>query len=132
MNMYDKIKPLLKDDALFYGILVVLIAICSFGLGRWSVSTQSAKIALLPATVSYSMATSSKKIDAASSTAVPTNTPSPQTGKEKYVASVNGTKYHLLTCPGASEIKEENKIYFATKAEAEAAGYTPAANCKGI
>lgn len=49
-----------------------------------------------------------------------------------YVASRNGTKYHLPTCSGARTISEENKISFATKEEAEAAGYEPAANCKGI
>jgi methylphosphotriester-DNA--protein-cysteine methyltransferase len=49
-----------------------------------------------------------------------------------YVASKNGTKYHLPWCGSAKQIKEENKVWFATKEEAEAAGYTPAANCKGI
>lgn len=49
-----------------------------------------------------------------------------------YVASKSGTKYHLPWCSGAKRIKEENKIWFATKEAAEAAGYTPAANCKGI
>jgi hypothetical protein len=49
-----------------------------------------------------------------------------------YVASKNGTKYHLPWCGSAKQIKEENKIWFKTKADAEAAGYTPASNCKGI
>jgi hypothetical protein len=49
-----------------------------------------------------------------------------------YVASKSGEKYHLPWCSGAQHIKEENKVWFKTKAEAEAAGYTPAANCKGI
>lgn len=49
-----------------------------------------------------------------------------------YVASKNGTKYHLPTCSGAKRIKEENKIWFESKQEAEKAGYEPAKNCKGI
>jgi hypothetical protein len=49
-----------------------------------------------------------------------------------YVASKSGTKYHLLTCPGAKTIVEKNRIYFKTEASAQAAGYTPAANCKGL
>lgn len=49
-----------------------------------------------------------------------------------YVASKNGTKYHLPTCSGAKRIKEENKIWFDSKQEAEKAGYEPAKNCKGI
>jgi hypothetical protein len=46
-----------------------------------------------------------------------------------YVASKAGTKYHHITCPGAKQIKEENKIYFASVQEAMAAGYSKAANC---
>lgn len=52
--------------------------------------------------------------------------------EQAYVASKTGTKYHLPTCAGAKQIKEENKVWFSTKEEAEAAGYTPATNCKGI
>lgn len=49
-----------------------------------------------------------------------------------YVASKNGTKYYLPTCGTAKRIKEENRVWFATKAEAEASGYAPAANCPGL
>lgn len=48
------------------------------------------------------------------------------------VASKNGTKYYLSTCAGAARISEANKVSFASPAAATAAGYTPAANCKGI
>lgn len=54
----------------------------------------------------------------------------PSTGK--YVASKNGTKYYLPTCSGAKRIKEENKVWFATVEEAQAAGLGPAANCPGL
>ncbi|MEN9622090.1 MAG: hypothetical protein RLZZ67_524 [Candidatus Parcubacteria bacterium] len=49
-----------------------------------------------------------------------------------YVASKTGTKYHLPTCIGAKGIKEANRVWFATKAEAEKAGYSPAGNCNGL
>ncbi|KKW22190.1 MAG: Deoxyribonuclease I [Parcubacteria group bacterium GW2011_GWA1_51_12] len=48
------------------------------------------------------------------------------------VASKSGSAYHLLNCPGAKQIKEENKVYFATEADAKAAGYRPAGNCPGL
>jgi hypothetical protein len=48
------------------------------------------------------------------------------------VASKNGTKYHYPWCGGAGQIKEENKVWFASIEEARKAGYTPAANCKGL
>lgn len=49
-----------------------------------------------------------------------------------YMASKNGTKYYLPTCGSAKRIKTENVVWFQTKAEAEAAGYGPAANCPGL
>jgi|SRR3989344_2516352 len=48
------------------------------------------------------------------------------------VASKNGTKYYLPGCAGAERISEDNKVWFASSAAAAAAGYAPAANCKGI
>ncbi len=58
--------------------------------------------------------------------------PSKAASAKTYVASKSGTKYHLPTCAGAKSISEANKVWFATKAEAEKAGYSPAGNCKGI
>ena len=49
-----------------------------------------------------------------------------------YMASKNGTKYYLPTCSSSNRIKPENRVWFATKAEAEAAGYGPASNCPGL
>lgn len=60
----------------------------------------------------------------------PVGTATEATGK--YVASKKGTKYHLPTCSGAKAMSSENKIWFYTKEEAEATGFTPAANCKGL
>lgn len=54
----------------------------------------------------------------------------PTTGT--YVASKSGTKYYLPSCGSSKRIKEENRVWFKTKEEAEAAGYAPAANCPGL
>lgn len=48
------------------------------------------------------------------------------------VASKDGTKYYLPWCGTVKLIKEENKVWFQTRAAAEAAGYEPASNCKGL
>lgn len=53
-------------------------------------------------------------------------------GTENIVASKNGTKYHYSWCSGAQQISEKNKIYFDSIQAARAAGYAPAANCKGL
>lgn len=49
-----------------------------------------------------------------------------------YVGSRNGTTYYLPWCGGVKLIHEENKVWFASKEDAEAKGYKPAGNCKGI
>lgn len=124
--MYDFFKRYIEDDGLFYSALILLIGVASFGLGRWSMSstpltsTQPAAIIMnsVPETVQSASTGGPKTSSAATVQTV-----------GKYVASKNGSKYHLPHCPGATQIKEENKIYFESEAAARAAGYTPAANC---
>jgi hypothetical protein len=43
--------------------------------------------------------------------------------------SSSSKKYHHAWCPGASQIKESNRLWFPTSADAEAAGYSLAGNC---
>lgn len=51
--------------------------------------------------------------------------------KEKvYVASKNGKLYYSIGCGNSSRIKEENKIYFKTKEDAEKSGYILSSSCK--
>lgn len=45
-----------------------------------------------------------------------------------YVASSQSKTYHVSTCPMAKNIKSVNLVKFATKADAEKAGYQA---CKG-
>jgi hypothetical protein len=58
--------------------------------------------------------------------------PAPDSGPQVYLASKSGSKYYLPTCGTAKRIKDVNRVWFATKEEAEAAGYEPAANCPGL
>jgi len=117
--------------------IIFLVALLAFGLGRLSIiyseegefkieyPQQSAAAALSQNAQLETHSAGAKESDVVSSTLQ-----IPLAGG--YVASKTGSKYHLPWCAGAQSIKEENKIYFATKAEAEARGYTPAGNCKGI
>ncbi|GEM_PF-2692178 len=41
----------------------------------------------------------------------------------KFVASKNGEKYHPVDSGSAKRIKDENKVFFTTQEEAQAAGY---------
>lgn len=49
-----------------------------------------------------------------------------------FVASINGKAYYPTDCKAAEKIKEENRIWFETTAEAESQGYQPAKNCPGF
>jgi hypothetical protein len=56
----------------------------------------------------------------------------PRVQSGQYVAARTGKVYYLPWCGVAKRIKEANKVWFLTKADAERAGYTPATNCPGL
>jgi len=103
------------SDEVFIVVLIVLVGIGGFGLGRLSFFEEKRA----PIAIGFA------------DTSTVSETVIGEIGGE-YVASKNSTKYHLPWCSGAERISPENKIWFSSKEEAEAAGYTPAANCKGI
>lgn len=51
-------------------------------------------------------------------------------GEGSIVAAKNGTRFYPPGCTGANRIKPENRVFFKTEGEAEAAGYTRAQTCK--
>ncbi len=135
--MLQKLKSFLSDDTFYYGVLIVLVAGASFGLGRYSALEHSAQNS--PEKQSNLMVTSPAPLAPAPTptTTIPTpNSPQPAAVagavSGEVVASKSGTKYHLPTCPSAKTIKPANLIFFATVAAAQAAGYTAAANCPGL
>lgn len=132
--MYKKLKSYLGNDAIFMASLLLCVGVISFGLGRLSVADNLkgegtvSQVALLSGANIEAVASSSSSSSAITTKPVPLMTPT----TSPYVGSKSGTKYHLVTCPGAKQIKLENKIYFKTVQEAEASGYSKAANCPGL
>ncbi len=112
--MLSKIIKFYKDNEkdLILAIVIILVALISFGLGRLSKIGESKT----PITI--------ENLTGA------VNNIATSTGN--FVASKSGTKYHYPWCSGAQSIKEENKIWFSTAEEAQKAGYQPASNCKGL
>ena len=107
---------------LFLAMVIILVALLSFGIGRLASSrgAEGVKIEYDP-----NLSTA-----AATAAAVPLITnPSLTPSSSGVVASKSGSKYHYPSCPGAKQIKEANKITFPSAQAAEAAGYTLAANC---
>ncbi|HEY9583131.1 MAG TPA: hypothetical protein VJK09_02360 [Candidatus Paceibacterota bacterium] len=100
---------------------LILFGILAFGLGRLSKIEENKPDLVITQTAQAIQAlqiTQTKSVSGGEARA--------------YVASKSGTKYYLPACAGVSRIKEENKIWFATKAEAEARGLSPASNCPGL
>jgi len=49
----------------------------------------------------------------------------------QFVASKNGTKYYPPGCAAVDRISSANKVWFASAAAAQSAGYALATNCSG-
>ena len=127
MNILEKFlprKPRLPAsreilETLFIPTVVILVGVGAFGLGR--LSAMEGKKEPLVVRQDGQLAAPA----AAREGVVPATSGA-------YVASKSGSKYYLSTCSGAKNIKNENKVYFASAEAAEASGYEPAANCPGL
>jgi len=112
---WHKVKTLIKENEsdLVIASGFLLIALIGFGLGRLSALKEG-----------------SPALEIGEFSAPPLEPAGQAAGL--LVGSKNGTAYHLPACPGANRIKEENKIWFSSRQEAEKLGYKPAANCAGL
>ncbi len=130
--MLLKLKSFLANDVIFYSVLLVLVAVASFGLGRLSVtSSRNSEKPLITKEI-ITPAAVVEAVSPATTTKATTDPSSPTTKPVAVVGSKSGTKYHLPDCPGAKRIKPANLITFESIAAAKAAGYTPASNCPGL
>jgi len=124
-NILEKSKRGLRDiiqyinkEEIFIVLIIIFVGFGGFGLGRLS----KIKEGKIPITISQIEALSQTRGEGSFISTL----------NNQFVASVNGAKYHLPWCSGAKRIKEDNKIWFRTVEEAQAAGYSPASNCKGL
>lgn len=115
-------KPRTIPDDLFLGLIIILIAFGSFGLGRLSkIEGSKAPIRIENAQADTgSVATGASLAPGISETS------------GQLVGSKNGTKYYYPWCTGVQKISPANLIHFASKADAEIRGYTASATCKGL
>ncbi len=114
-NMVNKIKGKVGIDntSLMYFFIIIGVGVSSFALGRLSVvSTSEGK--------TFSLSSQG-------ASAVPLSRISGE--GMAYVASKNGKLYYTVSCPPASRILPENKVWFASIREAEDMGYRPSSSC---
>jgi len=136
MSIIQEVKGKIKrigkwvgEPDVFTALVVILVAFLAFGLGRLSVlesKKPSVELQTIPAGSAGAAAVLSSSSGGSES-----GVPAPDS-KVQYVASRNGTKYYFPWCSGVDRIKEENKVWFETKENAQKAGYTPSSTCKGL
>ncbi len=122
---------------------LLLIASASFGLGKLSRLEEIKK----PVVIRSSEVDQEVRIPPKAESGIPKVSPTkstpvqaaavtagakPNLQSELVVASKTGKKYHFPWCSGAKRINEANKITFQSTELARKAGYSPAANCKGL
>jgi hypothetical protein len=94
-------------------LIVLLVGVGAFGLGRLSVAWGEG------GPISMHMAAM-----------IAAPMPLPLGGQ--VVASKTGKYYYYPWCGGAKTISQSNIIWFSSDTKAEAAGYAPASNCRGL
>ena len=143
-NIRDKFPKEENASRYYTALIIVLVGLSSFGLGRLSILEDSREPIIIensfensenvPSTipnveaVTQSASVATAVNDQLLNVKGTENAPLAPGGK--IVASKNGTKYYFPWC--ASNIAEKNKIWFNSEAEARAKGLQPAANCKGL
>lgn len=104
------------EDALSewgYFVIIVLVGLASFGLGRLSAVEDARPVVAV-------------------TEAAEEAEPRGMHIGGLIVASRRGSAYHYPWCSGGTTIAAQNRIWFESVEAARAAGYGPAKNCKGL
>lgn len=132
--MKEKLKSFLVDDSVYMASIVIGVGILAFFLGQLSVVSKGQQmneavnpLSLCPTMVCPTLVNPTAVVPTVQGQSI--SVVENESATAPYVASKAGSRYHHITCPGAKQIKEDNKIYFRTVQAAMAAGYSKAANC---
>ena len=128
----QKIKAFVESEKgkdILTVIIVILVGLGSFELGRLSKENGATGIEIeYPNQMTNQEASA---ISAAEYSSLLQNTRIEKDSSEKnFFASNRGTKYYSIGCSAGKDIKQENRIYFTKKEEAERAGYELSSSCR--
>ncbi|HXV27160.1 MAG TPA: hypothetical protein VD862_04025 [Candidatus Paceibacterota bacterium] len=99
---------------LWAGACLGLLAVSAYSLGRMGTVSAEPVVIMTPADGAESIVG-----------------PAPARDMRVVVSAKSSSKkYHHSWCSGAKTIGQENQVWFATAAAAEAAGYTLSGNCR--
>lgn len=117
-NLIEKIKIIIDQnkETLVYIIIIIFVGISSFLIGRISIETPKGD----KNEINYNLIDKDNINDDSSN---------PILENKNYVASKNGKMYYPINCGLVSRIKEENKVWFGTREEAEKSGFIASSSC---
>lgn len=124
ISMIAKFKELVKlyEREIFLGFCLLLVLGIGYNIGHiYANYRQSGTDGSTAAIISGTKASATPK--------KPAITATPKDSRVVASKAASSKLYHYTWCSGAQRIKETNKLWFASAAAAEAAGYTLAANC---
>lgn len=121
-----------KGKEVLIVIIVILVGLGSFELGRLSKNPSSGvKVEYPSQDLSFVSGQTASAVlgtqDVKTSNKV---APSVNTSPKNFFASTRGKKYYPVGCPAGKSLKMENRIYFATREEAQNAGYELSSSCR--
>lgn len=136
--MTEKIKAWSESDTgkdILTVIIIILVGLGSFGLGRLSKANKGSGVQIEYKTepntdLGANVISGVGQVSSTSQKAPKNANLRPANGSVNFFASTRGSKYYSLDCSGGKTIKEENRIYFATRQEAEASGYELSSSCR--
>src|SRR3989338_3853881 len=123
-----KIKQFIESDRgkdILTILILILVGLGSFELGRLSEDSQNSGIK-----AEYSTQNTNIVSSIAETPKIPLKTTKTQIAGKNFVASNRGSKYYPVGCEAGKALKQENRIYFATREAAEAAGYELSSSCR--
>ena len=125
----EKIKVFLESDKgkdILIVIIVILVGLGSFELGRLSKEDSNSGIK-----IEYPDLEAGQEASVISAAEYSNILQNDQMSTTKtFFASKQGTKYYSIGCSAGKDIKQENRIYFSTKEDAERAGYELSSSCR--
>lgn len=113
------VKARERQHVLRVVICCCMAALSALGFAMSAADTGDASVSAVHVTVSP-----------VENTPVPEATAAPAQAQGAYTASRASDKFHLPSCSSAERISDDNRLWFSTREEAEAAGYTPCGRCE--
>ncbi len=135
-SVFNGVKQFLdseKGKDILIVIIVILAGLGSFELGRLSKENESSGIKIEYPSQDFSQA--SNAIASLENSNILQNDKISAMGNSSFAsktffASSRGTKYYSIGCSAGKTLKQENRIYFSSREEAEKAGYELSSSCK--